>query len=72
MKAAKIILVVLGIAALINFIRAGAHFSLPRVLPFAGGFPPSFYDVAAIALILLLFWGLARLQRRKDGSNTDE
>lgn len=40
MKAAvKITMIVPGTALLINWVREGARFPLPQVLPFLGGYP---------------------------------
>ena len=65
MKAAKVVLIVLFCALIINWIRGGQDFHLARVLPFMGGHHPSIYDVAAIIfLCVMLPWGLRRLRRR--------
>jgi hypothetical protein len=64
MRLAKITLVLIAIAALINWVRAGHDFGhIARCLPFCGGHRPGFCDVGALALLGLAAWGLARLNR---------
>ena len=65
MKAVKIVLVLILIAALINAVRLGQSFPLPHVFPFLGGMAPSQYDLAGIAMLLITLWGLARLRRNR-------
>ena len=70
MKAAKIILIIIATAVVVNFIRGGQNFSLPRVLPFCSGNPPSFwYDVVGgCGLLVLLIYGLSRLKQTNETS----
>ena len=63
-KTAKITFIIILAAALIVFLREGRTFHIAKILPFCGGFKPSMYDAAAIALLLLMLWGLGRLKRR--------
>lgn len=66
----RVFLVTLTIAlgaCMIRFIRQGADFHIARILPFAGGHPPGLYDVGAIVMILMIFWGLGRLRRSSNG-----
>ena len=70
MKVGKLILIIIATAVVINFLRGSEGFALPRVLPFLGGFKPSFsFDVGAIVLLVLMFWGLGRLKRRDEPEN---
>ena len=65
MKAAKVVLIVLFCAVLINWIRGGQDFHLVQVLPFLGGHKPGIYDAAGLVMLLVLLpWGLRRLRRR--------
>lgn len=65
MKAAKVVLILILIAVLINAVRLGDDFPLPYVFPGLGGMPPSQYDLAGIAMILITLWGLARLRQNR-------
>jgi len=71
MKLLKVILIILLISLFINFIRGGSTFHIAKTLPFCGGFDPSFYDVGALCLILLLIWGLFRLWALGRNDNDD-
>ena len=64
MKAVKIVLVVLLIAALANWIRDGKSFSLLESLPIIGGYEPGIYDVGGIVMVLIALWGVDRIRRR--------
>ena len=65
MKAAKVVLIVLCCALIINWVRGGEDFHWARVLPLMGGHHPGIYDVAAVVLLLVMLpWGLRRLRRR--------
>jgi len=71
MKAAKIILVLLVIAALIGVVRSGRDLGhIGRVLPFCSGGKPGFYDFAALAVVAIALWGIARMYRA--GKDTDQ
>jgi hypothetical protein len=65
-RAAAVVLIIVLIACLINYLRAGADFPIVRCLPFAGGHEPSLYDAGAFALLLMIPWGLGRLRRKDD------
>jgi len=65
MKAAKIALILIGMVALMCWVRGGAGFDIAKALPFCGGHEPGIYDIGAIAVILLLFWGLGRTKRAR-------
>ena len=71
MKAAKLILIIIVTAVVVNFVRGGQDFSLPRVLPFCSGNPLSFwYDVVGgCGLLILLIYGLRRLKQPTDSPN---
>ena len=77
MKFAKIALIIVLIFSLVSWVRSdhGDFGSLVKTLPFCGGHKVSFYDVGAIALIVLLFWGLSRLkssgQKEDDAADSD-
>ena len=64
MQLVKITLIVTITAVIINFVRSGLDFHIAKVLPFCGGYKPSFYAFCAIALVALLFWGLNRLKHQ--------
>ena len=68
MKAAKIILIVLFLSALICFVRGDLTFPIVQTLPFMGGPRPGKYEVAAVILVILLLWGLARVKRLHNDS----
>ena len=63
MKCFKVILVLIICFALINFVRDGSDFALPRILPWCSGYRPGIYDLAAVVLLILLAWGISRLRR---------
>ena len=71
MTAAKITMILVAIFSLIFWVRSdhGDLGNLVKTLPFCGGHKPSVYDVGAVALIVLLFWGLSRL---KGSGQTDD
>ena len=63
MKAAKIVLILIGVSALINFVRQGADFPLPQAFPLCDGRLPSpSYLLGGLCLIVLLCWGFSRLR----------
>lgn len=67
MKALKILLAVMCTAMLVNFLRRGDDFPLPRVLPLLGGRPLNLqYALGGLALLALMLWGLHRLNRSSD------
>ena len=74
MKAAKIILVLLVISALIGFVRSGRDLGhIGRVLPFCSGGAPGLYDFAALAVVAIALWGIARMYRAgKDADDEPE
>jgi len=73
MRIAKIALIVILTAALINFIRGNADFALPRVLPGCDGLPLSpIHFLAGAILILLMLCGLRRLNCTTDDANTED
>jgi len=61
MKAAAVVLTVVLAACLINWVRSGASFHVVQALPLCGGYTPSLYDAATVAMLLLIPWGLGRL-----------
>jgi hypothetical protein len=63
MKAAKLVLILIVTMGLILFVRGGRDFNLVKSLPFCGGHKPGFYDFGAIALVVLMLWGLGRLKQ---------
>ena len=64
MKCFKVILVLIISFFLINFVRNGEDFALPRILPWCSGhYSPGFYDLAALILLVELAWGISRLRR---------
>jgi hypothetical protein len=71
MKAAKIVLVLLVISALIGVVRSGRGLGhIGRVLPFCSGGEPGLYDFGALAVIAIALWGIARMYRA--GKDTDD
>lgn len=66
MKAVKITLILLIAAAAILFIRSDYQLDIREALPFCDGRRPNKYHLAAIVIIVIWLWGLARL-RRRDG-----
>lgn len=73
MKAAKIILVILVISALIGWVRGGhGPEHIARSLPFCGGHKPGLYDIGGLAVIGLLLWGLARLRNTGKPDESEE
>ena len=74
MKTFKIVLILLTALALIVWARASSDDfgHIARILPFSGGFRPSIYDAAAIAMILICLGGLARLKRRDRSSDSTD
>jgi hypothetical protein len=69
MKAAKICLVILLIAIVINFARQGAGFHISRVLPGLGGDLISLYDLGGVILVCLLIHGIGRIGRNTKRDN---
>jgi hypothetical protein len=70
MRLAKIVVVLIVIAALITWVRAGTNFGhIVRCLPFLGGHKPGFYDVGALTLLGLAVWGISRLGRSRKGES---
>jgi len=67
MKVTKIVLVVVIALIVINAVSRGYDFKLPMVLPFMGGQrQPYFYEVAGLIMILIMWWGIKRLDRNDD------
>jgi len=63
MKALLITLILLGSFALICFVRDGAEFPLPQALPALDGRALSLpFFLGGTALLVLMIWGLRRLQ----------
>mgnify|MGYP001590445682 CR=1 FL=1 len=71
MKLFKIVLVTLLVAGVIKWVRQGRGFSILESLPIVGGHELSRYDVAAVIMLAIMLWGMARMARRDvdDGSN---
>jgi hypothetical protein len=60
-----IIVLVLLLAALINWVRQGAGFPIVQTLPLLGGKEPSvLWDGAAIVMLAITAWGIRRVARR--------
>jgi len=73
MKAAKIILVILVISALIGWVRGGhGPEHIAKTLPFCGGHRPGLYDLGGLAMLGLCLWGLARLRNARQADETEE
>lgn len=66
MRLFKIVLVTLLLAAIVNWVRQGRGFTILESLPIVGGHEPGRYDVAAIIMILIALWGIARTARADD------
>ena len=67
MKAAQILFIVIPTLCLLAWIQRSCRIDhIARTLPFCGGWQPDFFDVGAIALILLCVQGLRRLKHRDD------
>ena len=65
MKAAKIVVVLILMFAMIRWIAGNEEFALPTILPFLGGHEPDFwYDMGGIVLIIIVLLGLRRLSRK--------
>jgi hypothetical protein len=57
-------LIILIAAVVINFLRGGRTFHIAKVLPFSNAPEKiSIYDWAAVAVLIILAWGLYRLKR---------
>jgi hypothetical protein len=65
MRWAAITIIILAVAALISWVRAGQDFHIAQVFPFLGGYEPGIYDAAAVILIFMAVRGLRRLARRE-------
>lgn len=60
----SLVWLVLSIAGLINFVRAGRDFHIAQILPFCGGKPVNGeYAVAGIIMLGLILWGIGRINR---------
>ena len=71
MKFFKVFLTLIICCAIINFVRSGSDFALPRILPWCSGYRPGIYDLAAVVLLIELIWGISRLRRfSSDKSDT--
>ena len=61
-----LILIVVLSCAVINWVRAGdSGWHIIQSLPLLGGYQPGIYDLAGAAMLLIMAWGLKRLQRRE-------
>jgi len=68
-----IVIVILVTAAIVSFLREGADWPLPRVLPGCDGLPLSpIHFLAGAVLIFLMLWGLRRLNRSTDETNAED
>ena len=63
MKAAKITLIIISLAALICAIKQDDRFSLPTTLPFLDDQTVDMYTAAKVIMIVIFLWGLGRLGR---------
>jgi len=70
MRMIKIVLVILGTLAMLNFVRAGANFPLGKILPFCGGRSTSLYDFGGLVLLALTIWGILRMRQSHDSEET--
>ena len=67
MRAVKFTLLLLIAAGLLNFIKADNQFHIAKVLPFADGQPVNAeYAIGGIILLIILLWGISRLNHRDD------
>ncbi|MEK6675015.1 MAG: hypothetical protein AABZ47_05095 [Planctomycetota bacterium] len=72
MRLFKVVLVILLLAAVANWMRQGQRgFSILESLPIIGGHDPSRFDLAAIAMILVTLWGIARSRKTDDEGESD-
>ena len=63
-KTIQIMLIVLIAAVFINFLRDGQSYHIAKVLPFCDGRPVDpMYGFAGIIMILILMWGIHRVNR---------
>ena len=64
MKAIKLVLILFISAIVVNFIRNGRTFHIAKGLPFSNG-PGSIniYDWACVTVLIILAWGLYRINR---------
>jgi len=63
MRAAKIAIILLVILTLMIWVRSGQDLGhLAKIVPFCSGNPPSLYDFAALALVLMCFLALCCLK----------
>ena len=67
----SITLIVLVAALAINWVRAGEGFSIARTIPLLGGYRPSFYDIAGVALIVWAAYRVARMMARASHGRDD-
>lgn len=62
-----IVLILIAAAGLINWARADETFHIATVFPLLGGYPPGFYDLAGIALIVYAAYRVGRMGGRDAG-----
>ena len=67
MRAIKLCLIILIGAIVINFSRNGRMFHIAKSLPFSNN-PENIgiYDLAGVAVLVILAWGLYRLKRNSE------
>lgn len=68
MKAMKIVVVVVFVAAIMGWVRGGGASSLFEWLPLVGGHAPGLYDVGAGLMIIIAIWGVSRIARIEHSS----
>ena len=71
MKLFKIVLVTLLVAGVIKWVRQGRGFSILESLPIVGGHELSRYDVAAVVMIAITLWGIAKTAPADDGDRDE-
>jgi len=69
-KLSLTVAVVIFTGALLLYLGVGSGVDLRRAVPFFGGFRPSFYDVAGLAVIIITLWGALRVLRSREDGNT--
>ena len=69
MKAAKLVIVLVIVLALMNWSRGTNTFALPMTLPLLGGEKPGIFDWAGLIAVGIGIANLIRLARNRNGND---